>query len=339
MSFLLNVISPWRPAALRRNWPGAAIAIVIALAASFVSLTYGGPKLLYALFFGLTFNFLNEAPQCKPGIEFCSKTLLRTGVALLGARITLEQIGALGAAPIVIVVCAVLLTIGFGYGLSRWLGRSAPEGLISGGAVGICGASAALAISAVLPQTQENERFTLLTVVGVTTLSTVAMVVYPLIVSLAGLDAAEAGIFIGGSIHDVAQVVGAGYLISNETGDIATFVKLTRVACLVPVVIALSILFKTRAGTTEFDLPPVVPFFLIGFIWLMLTNSLGYVPAQVASVLADASQTCLVIAIAALGMKTSFRSLASLGWGAVFMLVAETVWIACFVLGAIWILH
>jgi len=339
MNFLTSVVSTWHPTALRRNWPGASIAIIIALAASFVSITYGGPKLLYALFFGLAFHFLAEDPNCKPGIEFCSKTLLRTGVALLGARITLEQIGSLGAAPIVIVVCAVLLTIGFGYLLSRWLGRSAPEGLISGGAVGICGASAALAISAVLPQTRENERFTLLTVVGVTTLSTAAMIVYPLIVKLVGLDAAAAGIFIGGSIHDVAQVVGAGYLISNDTGDIATFVKLTRVACLVPVVIGLSIAYKTRSGTTEFDLPPVVPFFLIGFIWLMLANSLGYVPPVAASALADASQACLVVAIAALGMKTSFRSLASLGWQAVFMLVAETVWIACFVLGALWIMH
>lgn len=339
MNFLSNVVAAWRPTALRRNWPGAAVAIAVALAASFVSTTYGGPRLLYALFFGLAFHFLAEDANCKPGIEFCSKTLLRTGVALLGARITLEQIGSLGAAPIVIVVCAVLLTIGFGCLLSRWLKRPLPEGVISGGSVGICGASAALAISAVLPQTRENERFTLLTVVGVTTLSTLAMVVYPLIVKLVGLDAAAAGVFIGGTIHDVAQVVGAGYLISNEAGDVATFVKLTRVACLVPVVIGLSIAFKTRAGTTEFDLPPVVPFFLIGFVWLMLANSLGYVPVAVASALADASQACLVVAIAALGVKTSFKSLASLGWGPVFMLVAETVWIACFVLGALWIIN
>lgn len=339
MSFVSSVMSTWHPTALRRNWPGASVAIVIALAASFIAGTYGGPKLLYALFFGLAFHFLSDDPNCKPGIDFCSKVLLRTGVALLGARITLEQIGSLGIAPISIVISAVLLTIGSGVLLARWNQRPVHEGVISGGAVAICGASAALAISAVLPQTKENEKFTLLTVVGVTTLSTIAMIVYPVIAKLAGLDTVEAGVFIGGTIHDVAQVVGAGYLISNETGDVATFVKLTRVACLVPVVIGLSIAFKTRNGVTDLNLPPVVPFFLIGFVWLMLANSLGYVPPEAGAALASASQACLVVAIAALGIKTSFKSLASLGWTPVFMLVAETVWIAGLVLAALWFIR
>ena len=215
-----GLLSPWRPATLRQNWPGIAISMVIALAASFVSATYGGPQLLYALFFGIAFHFLSEDPTCRPGIEFCSKTLLRTGVALLGARITFDQIKSLGIQPILVVIGAVLATILFGWALSKWLKRPAEEGFLSGGAVGICGASAALAISAVLPQTRENEKFTLLTVVGVTTLSTLAMIAYPLLVSALGLDPTLAGIFIGGTIHDVAQVVGAGYLITSWRGDI-----------------------------------------------------------------------------------------------------------------------
>lgn len=85
---------------------------------------------------------------------------------------------------------------------------------------------AALAIAAVVPQTRENEKVTLLTVVGVTTLSTIAMIVYPILVKMLGLDAKGAGIFIGGTIHDVAQVARAGHLISCHTGDVAMFVKL-----------------------------------------------------------------------------------------------------------------
>lgn len=332
---VFNFFSPWRPATLRKNWPGIAISAVIALAASFVSSSYGGPQLLYALFFGLAFHFLSQDATCRPGIEFCSKTLLRTGVALLGARITFAQIASLGFAPIVMVVCAVTLTILFGWLLAKWLKRPATEGVLSGGAVAICGASAALAISAVLPQTKENEKYTLLAVVGVTTLSTVAMIVYPLIVQLLSLDSTAAGIFIGGSIHDVAQVVGAGYLISSHTGDVATFVKLTRVACLVPVVLAFAIIFNSRSGKTELNTPPLVPFFLIGFAWFMVINSLGFIPAQAADWISHASRACLVTAIAALGVKTSFQSLASLGWRPIVMLVAETVWLAAFVLIAL----
>lgn len=331
----MNIFSVWHPTVLRRCWPGMAIAIVIALAASFVSDSYGGPQLLYALFFGLAFHFLAHDPVCQPGIEFCSRTILRTGVALLGARITVGQIVSLGAAPIVMVLCAVAATMLFGLWLAKRLGRPNAEGLLSGGSVAICGASAALAIAAVLPQSKENEKFTLLTVVGVTTLSTLAMIVYPLIVKLLGLTPDAAGIFIGGTIHDVAQVVGAGYMISSHTGDVATFVKLTRVACLVPVVLALSILFKSRVGKTEVHTQPLVPVFLIGFVWFVIANSFGFIPAVAGEWISHASRACLVTAIAALGVKTSFQSLASLGWRPVAMLVGETVWLAAFVLIAL----
>lgn len=85
--YVSSAIATWRPSA-RRNWPGVAVAIAIALSTTFISTSYGGPLLLYALFFGLAFHFLAADATCKPGVEFCSKILLRTGVALLGARIT-----------------------------------------------------------------------------------------------------------------------------------------------------------------------------------------------------------------------------------------------------------
>jgi uncharacterized integral membrane protein (TIGR00698 family) len=329
---VLKLLAPWAPAQMKNNWRGMAVAGMIALGSGFVSGSYGGPLFLYALMFGLAFHFLAHDAGCRPGIDFCSKTLLRTGVALLGARITFDQIGSLGLAPIVIVVCGVLVTIFSGVLLSRWFKRPLTEGLLSGGAVAICGASAALAISAVLPQTKDNEKYTLLTVVGVTTLSTMAMVLYPFVVTGFGLDHTHAGIFIGGSIHDVAQVVGAGYLISPHAGDVATFVKLTRVACLVPVVFVIALLFNRRREKTELDMPPLVPVFLIGFVWLMIANSLGYIPEQLAEGMNAVSRACLVVAIAALGVKTSFQALASLGWVPVIMLVAETIWLALFVL-------
>src|SRR3977135_2359178 len=104
----MTIATVWHPAAMRRSWPGVAVATVIALAATYVSTSYGGPQLLYALFFGLAFHFLSQDATCRPGIEFCSKTVLRTGVALLGAKITFAQIESLGVKPLLIVGCAVL---------------------------------------------------------------------------------------------------------------------------------------------------------------------------------------------------------------------------------------
>jgi uncharacterized integral membrane protein (TIGR00698 family) len=320
---------------------GAALAGVIALAATFVSTLHGGPQLLYALFFGVAFHYLSQEPKTKPGIEFCARTVLRLGVGLLGARITAAQIAGLGWATAGIVVLAVVTTIAVGHLLGRRLGMSRAQGVLAGGAVAICGASAALAISAVLPREKDGERFTLLVVVTVTALSTLAMVVYPLIAKLLELPPALAGLFLGGTIHDVAQVVGAGYTLGPETGDIATVVKLFRVALLAVVVVAVSAAFRSAreaaagGGGHTAAKQALVPWFLWMFVAMVAVNSAGWIPAEVQQGLSAVSRGCLVVAIAALGMKTSFMQLARAGWRPFALILAETVWMAALVLAAI----
>lgn len=229
---------------LPRLWHGFVLAALLAMAATFVSTMHGGPQLLYALFFGVALHHLSGEAKSKPGIEFCSRTLLRLGVGLLGARITAAQIAGLGWTTAAVVILGVASTIGMALVFGRRLGMTKPQSVLSGGAVAICGASAALAISAVLPRDKESDRFTLMVVVTVTVLSTIAMVVYPLIAKLLHLPPELAGLFLGGTIHDVAQVVGAGYTIDQHTGDVATVVKLFRVAMLTVVVVAVSAAFK-----------------------------------------------------------------------------------------------
>jgi uncharacterized integral membrane protein (TIGR00698 family) len=309
---------------------------MVGLAATFLARNYNAPVMLFALLIGMAFNFLHEDGRCKQGIDFASRTVLRLGVALLGLRITFTQISTLGLVPIITVIAGVATTSLFGLWLGRRLGLGSYFGLLSGGAVAICGASAALAISTSLPRYETKERDTALTVVGVTTLSTIAMILYPLVVSLLQLNATEAGVFIGGTIHDVAQVVGAGYMVSQETGDVSTYVKLLRVAALVPVVVLISFLMSEGAGTGD-RIRRAFPMFLVGFCALVIFNSVLSIPAQVTSAATTLSSYCLVTAISALGMKTSFRSLVEVGWRPVGMMVAETFWIALLVLGAIFL--
>ncbi|HEY8004501.1 MAG TPA: putative sulfate exporter family transporter, partial [Phenylobacterium sp.] len=265
---------------VRSVYPGLLVAVTIALAADWLAGHYKAPVMLFALLFGMTFHFLHEEGRCVAGIEFASKAVLRTGVALLGARITVEQIIALGPVPIAMVVAGVSSTVLMGLLLARLLGLSRSFGVLSGGAVGICGASAALAIASVLPKTRESERDVILAVVVVTTLSTIAMILYPMLVPVIGLDHQRAGLFLGGTIHDVAQVVGAGYMISQKTGDIATYVKLLRVAMLLPVVGTIAfVLSRGRAGQGGIKVP--LPWFLFGFAALVALNSLGVLPKPV----------------------------------------------------------
>lgn len=293
--------------------PGGALAAVVALAATFVSQLHGGPQMLYALFFGVTFNYFGNKARTKAGIDFCSRHVLRLGVGLLGARITAEQIAGLGWFTALTVLAAVVTTIACGLLLARRLGMSTAQGVLSGGAVAICGASAALAISAVLPREKNGDRFTLMVVISVTLLSTVAMVLYPLIARALGLSPELAGLFIGGTIHDVAQVVGAGFTLGPETGDIATIVKLFRVAMLALVVMAVSLAFKAardraiaESGSLAAAKQPLIPWFLWLFVVLVVINSAGALTAPVQQGMGWVSRACLVVAIAALGMKTSF---------------------------------
>ncbi|MEP3244626.1 MAG: putative sulfate exporter family transporter [Sneathiella sp.] len=322
---------------LTRLFPGLAICLVIAAAAQFLSDHYGAPQMLFALLLGMIFHFLMENANCRPGIESGAKIVLRTGVALLGLRITVDQVVGLGLAPVLWVSSGVFLTIASGIFMSRFFGKSGRFGVLSGGSVGICGASAALAISSVMPKDKQLERNTIFVVLTVTTLSTIAMIAYPIISTALDLSPEDAGMFLGGTIHDVAQVVGAGYSLSDTTGDVATIIKLFRVSLLVPVVFVMGIAFRRIArkenGSVDMEnskLP--VPLFVIGFCILVGMNSMGLAPAVIRDPLIVASGWCLVTAIAALGVKTSLKSLFEVGFAPVGVMIAETIFLASWVL-------
>jgi uncharacterized integral membrane protein (TIGR00698 family) len=322
-------------ATLAKVYPGLLVAATIALAAAWLSQQYKAPVMLFALLFGMTFHFLHEEGRCVAGIEFASKAVLRVGVALLGARITASQILGLGVMPIATVAIGIASTVALGVVAARLLGLSRSFGVLSGGAVGICGASAALAIASVLPRTRDSERDTILAVVTVTVLSTLAMITYPLLALSLGLDHVRAGIFLGGTIHDVAQVVGAGYSISQRTGDVATYVKLLRVTMLLPAVFAIAFVASRVSKGSGGGVRATLPLFLVGFAGLVALNSLGWLPKPASDAASEVSRWCLVTAIAALGMKTSFKALAAVGWRPVALMVLETAWIAAVVLAAV----
>lgn len=323
----------WLSDLVRGNGQGFLVSVVVAVAAQFLSEHYGAPAMLMALLLGIAFHFLSEEGACKPGIEFTARTVLRFGVALLGARISVELIVGLGPQLIFVVIAAVILTILFGFVAARVLGRGWRFGLLTGGSVAICGASAAMAISAVLPKNEHSERNLIFTVLSVTVLSTVAMIAYPILTEFFEFNDEVSGVFLGGTIHDVAQVVGAGFSVSNETGEVATLVKLIRVAMLAPVVLVISVLVRRHAqGADDGKRPPILPFFVIGFLIFAALNSIGLIPGVVVDFLSSLSRWALLISIAAVGMKTSLKRILDVGGQAIALIVAETVFIAVFVL-------
>ncbi len=332
-SFLSRTIK-YRPP-LAGLGQGIAVSVVVAVTAQFLSEHYGAPAMLMALLLGIAFNFLAEEGRCVDGIEFTAKTILRLGVALLGARISIELLIGLGSGLILLITAAVVATILFALLGAKLLGRGWRLALLTGGSVAICGASAAMAIAAVLPKNEHSERNLIFTVLSVTVLSTVAMIAYPIIAHALGLDEQAIGVFLGGTIHDVAQVVGAGFSVSETTGDTATLVKLIRVSFLAPIVILFAVLFRDVNDHEPSQKTPLIPGFVIAFFVLAGLNSIGMVPAEVSRFLGDISRWALLIAIAAVGMKTDLKTIRNVGGLAIVLIASETIFIGLFILGGI----
>jgi uncharacterized integral membrane protein (TIGR00698 family) len=331
-------IDRWRPSTLRAAAstiaPGVASTLIVALAATYLSDHYHAPPVIFALLLGMALNQLSAEARYAPGINVSARTLLRISVALLGLRITFGQIGELGWSTAAMVTVTVPMTIGFGWALARIMKLDGRYGVLSGGAVGICGASAAMAIAVAWPR-KDSERDTVVVIACITTYSTIAMVLYPALLAHLHLDPLQTGRFLGGSIHDVAQVVAAGYASSPLAGDSATIVKLMRVAMLLPVVLIITVV--AARGADENDLAAkkkvaLLPGFLIGFVVLAALNGFALVAKPIASVLTEASKWLLVISVAALGMKTSLREMMAVGTTAIALIAAETIFLGLLVL-------
>jgi uncharacterized integral membrane protein (TIGR00698 family) len=321
--------------ALRRAAPGIALAAAVAVAA------YGAnraieawvpiPAMVLALLIGIALYPVAARPACRPGLVFCGKVLLRWAVACLGLRVALADIASLGTAVALLVIVAMAATIAAGFVLARLLGQPPAYGALAGAATAVCGASATLATATVVPHYQGKEADVAFVVVAVNTLSTGAMLLYPLICVQLGFDPHVTGVMLGGTIHDVAQVVGAGYAVSEPVGNVAVIVKLFRVFLLLPVVLAIGWYF-TRLGTAQRHARVPVPVFALVFLLLCLVNSLApYVPAAAPlyapakAALGVFSTWGLLIAIAALGLDTSPAAVAKLGWRHVATVSGTTV--------------
>jgi uncharacterized integral membrane protein (TIGR00698 family) len=312
--------------------PGLIVSLIVAAAATFLSEHYHAPVMLFALLLGMSLNFLSAEGGCKPGIDFTGRQVLRIGVALLGMRITFSQIAALGWHPVLLIIISVIVTILVSMLAARLMGFQTLFGLLTGGATAICGASAALALAAALPAHSGKERATLFTVIGISALSTMAMIAYPMIVHALNLDTTQAGIFLGGTIHDVAQVVGAGYSMSHETGDTATVVKLLRIGMLLPVIVVATLITRSRGIAEGGKRPPLLPWFAVAFVILAAINSTGLITLTMQKFANGLSQWCLVASISAIGMKTQLKELATVGIKPIILMVGETAFLAVLVL-------
>jgi uncharacterized integral membrane protein (TIGR00698 family) len=297
--------------------PGLAVALAATLAAAYLSDHYGAPLTLMALLIGLALNFLSADARLASGLALASRTLLRLGIVLVGLRVTVGQIVGLGPLALLAVIVIVAATLGIGVLVARRLGYSAAFGVLGGGSVAICGASAAMAFASLLGERKVGQAELALTLVGISALSALAMFLYPIIAHHLGLDDMQAGFMLGAAIHDVAQSLGAGYSFSPGAGQTAAIVKLTRVALLAPAMAVVAWFFRAEGTGAQKTSP--LPWFVIGFFALAGLNSTGIVPAVASDWAQRLATGMLACAVTATGMRSPMQSL--LGQGARPLLV------------------
>lgn len=308
--------------------PGIALSTVVAIASVLAEPVLkqlaggrvGLPAVVIALVIGMALHPLANTKRFLPGMTFCVKKLLRWAIALLGLRVALGDIIALGLGTALLVIVSMAVTIVTGFALARLLGREPGVGALGGVATAVCGASAALATSTVVPDYRDKAADTAFTVIAMNVLATVAMLAYPLLCVWLGLSPQQTGVMLGATIHDVAQVVGAGQAVSDEAANAAVIVKLFRVFLLLPAVLIVG-WWLTRNGQTHGDAKVPVPVFAFVFLIMCVVNSVLSTQAGLAGIylpirdiLLEISRWGLLIAIAALGLGTSIAAMARLGW-------------------------
>ena len=297
--------------------PGLLLVAAVAAAARALHWLFGGPsEILLAIGIGIGIASLVQLPATfRPGIAFAAQRILRVGIVLLGARLSVGAIAQIGAPVALLAVGLVILVLGLGWLVGTRMGL--PRTLVTLIAVGtaICGNSAIIATAPLLRAGSREVSFAVATI---TLFGTFALVAYPIVGRALGLDDAVFGTWIGLAINDTSQVVGAGAAYSPEARDVATVVKLIRNLAIAPVVVGIALLASRgeRAQPSGDQLGGIVralPLFVIGFVGMAALRSVGVIDAPMADGLAEVAALCVLLALAAVGLGTRVGELRSIG--------------------------
>nr|WP_246097765.1 putative sulfate exporter family transporter [Streptomyces botrytidirepellens] len=251
----------------------------------------------------------------RAGLSLAGKRLMRLGIVLLGLKLSLDDVLGLGWATVAMVFCVVAATFGGTWWLGRRMGLRGDQPLLIATGYSICGASAIGAVSEV---SDSDERDVATSVALVTLCGTLAIAVLPLLQQPLGLGDAQFGRWVGASVHDVGQVVAAAQTAGPAALKEAVLVKLMRVALLAPLVAALAVSVRTRAGarrttTAGTRRPPLVPLFVAGFLCMVALRSTGLPSATALDAAATGQELLLAAALFGLGSAVHLPSLTRTG--------------------------
>lgn len=314
--------------------PGLGLTFAIAGAAFALRALPGMAALspmILAILIGIAFhNLLGTPVQAEAGVKFSLRRILRFAIILLGLQLTAQQVAAVGATGLAVILTTLVSTFLFTTWFGRRLGVERKLAELIAAGTSICGASAVIATNTVTDAPDEDVAYA---VACVTVFGSIAMFSYPLLLTVLRLSPHAFGLWAGSSIHEIAQVVAAAYQDGRLAGDYATIAKLSRVIMLAPVVLTLGFLARRRQAEGHSRKAAVpIPWFVLGFIALIVVNSAITIPAEPKSIVVMATTFLLSVALAAMGLETNLRKVLAKGLRPLLLALCAFLFISSFAL-------
>lgn len=302
--------------------PGIILTLIIAIMARILEAVLPGDFIgasVLALFLGVLFNYFRpiKDSSTQSGVNFASKRVLKFAIILLGASLNIATILETGQMTLIVMVFTFLTAFGGGHLLSKLFGIDWKlSSLISSGTA-ICGGTAIASVSPIIDAEDHQISYAMSSVF---LFDMVMIILFPVLGQWLGMSDISYGLWAGTAINDTSSVVAAGYAFSEAAGDFATMVKLTRTLAIIPTVIIFSFIqiralrkeAVTENGQTSdmnIDLKEIFPWFVLGFLAMALLNSLGFIPVSISQLFKDLSRFLIVVALAAIGLKTDLEEM------------------------------
>lgn len=313
---------PLRPATalahLQVFAPGLGLVLAVAFVARLISrfLPPAVNEVLVAVLLGLLVANLVPLPgTVSPGLKFAVQRILRLGIILLGARLSLIDVAAIGAGALGLIAVCMMVAFGFATLVGRSMRLSPRLALLIGVGTAVCGNSA---IVATAPVVQADERDVSFAVATITLFGTLAVFLYPLIGHALALSDPVYGIWSGVAVNDTSQVVAAGAAYSPAARDVATVVKLVRNTLMAPLILLIAWWWSRSAEATPREAAKhgalrAFPIFVLGFLGMALLRTAGIIHSPAALAIDEVARVCILLALAGVGLSTSLSQMRQTG--------------------------
>lgn len=281
-----------------------------------------------ALLLGMLFHpLLEKIPQTKSGVQFVSTQILKLGIILMGITLSFAQVLMVGKYALLLMAFTLATSYGSGYGLSRLFKVDWKLSSLLSTSTAICGGTAVATLGPVI---EADDRHVAYAISATFLFDLLTVIAFPWIGRLLGMSDVSYGLWVGTSVNDTSSVVAAGYGFSEIAGSFAVIVKLTRTLFIVPIVLVFSYIHakrKLRSADTsqsgqKVRIASIFPWFILLFLVMVSVKSTGLVPEHVVSMISFTSKLLMVMALSAIGLKTSIQEVKGIGLKPMFLGVA-----------------